>query len=162
MTPVQFDSNHQHPVAGLTVEVKGRVDRRDRPVIRVATVTPTGGSTRMTREHFVAALAVRRRNRGLSQAEVAQDVEVTQQTLSSWETGTTRPGRAGLARWADALGVERYPENVEPVRPACATYRGYQKHRRLGETPCDDCKDANAFYIALYRMARRGSAAVAA
>lgn len=41
--PVQFDSCHQHLVAGLTVEVRGRVDRRDRPCIRVATVTPTGG-----------------------------------------------------------------------------------------------------------------------
>lgn len=116
----------------------------------------------MTREHFVAALAATRRDRGLSQVEVAEDAGVTQQTLSSWETGTTRPDRARLARWADALGVERYPENIEPVRPECATYAGYQRHRRLRETACDDCKDANAFYIALYRMARRNTAAVAA
>ena len=54
--------------------------------------------------------------------------------------------RAQAAGWPNAaiarlLGIS--PRMVQ--QPAeCGTMSGYQRHRRLGETPCDSCKAANA------------------
>lgn len=44
--------------------------------------------------------------------------------------------------------------STKPTRSpiACGTYAGYQKHLRSQETPCDDCKAANA---AMSRERRR-------
>ncbi len=45
--PVQYKTCHEHVTPGCTVEITGRVDRRDRrPVIIVTAVTPTGGAQR--------------------------------------------------------------------------------------------------------------------
>ena len=42
------------------------------------------------------------------------------------------------------------------ARPAgiiapCGTYAAYQRHKKLGETPCQPCKDANAAHQRQWR-----------
>lgn len=34
---------------------------------------------------------------------------------------------------------------------ACGTYAGFQRHKRMGETACPECKAATADYIRHYR-----------
>jgi len=50
-------------------------------------------------------LAAARRQRGWSQARLAQAVDAAQTTVSSWERGRTEPTREDVRRIADALGV---------------------------------------------------------
>lgn len=51
-------------------------------------------------------IAEARERRGLSQAQLADLVHVTQPTVSDWETGETEPRRNRLDRLASSLGVD--------------------------------------------------------
>ena len=55
--------------------------------------------------HIADTLARLRREKGLSQEQIAQQLHVTRQTVSSWETGRTVPGAEMLAPLAQALGA---------------------------------------------------------
>lgn len=46
---------------------------------------------------------------GLTQADLAQEVDVTQQTVSRWEKGRSRPSREIVRLLAEILGPEHYP-----------------------------------------------------
>ena len=75
-----------------------------------------------------------REESGLTQADVAKRLGVSQQTVSRWESGASRPRRPSLAKLADLLGgVDRdgflrrvgggrvaEPGQVRPVRPLVA------------------------------------------
>lgn len=41
--------------------------------------------------------------------------------------------------------------------PACGTDSAYSRHRRLGETPCDDCKAAHAARERIRQRERKAS-----
>lgn len=50
----------------------------------------------------------------------------------------------------DGLPASRSHVNRTPVQP-CGSYGGYQRHKRLGEDPCERCREANRRYLAEYR-----------
>lgn len=52
-----------------------------------------------------------------------------------------------------SLGLE---PSSEP--DLCGSYRGYARHRRRGEAPCDDCRTANAEYKRARRHAPKDPA----
>jgi UDP-N-acetylglucosamine 1-carboxyvinyltransferase len=56
--------------------------------------------------HTVAQLAWTRQHRGLTQAQVADTLGVSQMAVSRWEHGHRRPTFHDVARWANALGYE--------------------------------------------------------
>lgn len=41
--------------------------------------------------------------------------------------------------------------------PACGTDSAYTRHRRLGQTPCDDCKAAHAARERIRQRGRKAS-----
>ena len=50
------------------------------------------------------------------------------------------------------------PERVPPARehPLCGTPKGYKRHLRAKEEPCDPCRAATAAYVAERRAATPG------
>lgn len=50
-------------------------------------------------------LAEMRREKGLTQADLAEAVNVSRQVVSKWETGVTTPGRANLKALSELYGV---------------------------------------------------------
>ena len=50
-------------------------------------------------------LRTRREELQISQAELANRLQVSQQTISRWENGSTSPGPRRIAELADALGL---------------------------------------------------------
>lgn len=42
--------------------------------------------------------------------------------------------------------------NRTPTQP-CGSYGGYQRHKKVGEKPCDPCREANRRYHSRYRDA---------
>jgi transcriptional regulator with XRE-family HTH domain len=58
----------------------------------------------------LTSLRARRLERGLSQAELADQVGVTQQAVGAWERGVSRPRGTRLASLAAALGTS--PHNL--------------------------------------------------
>lgn len=52
-----------------------------------------------------SALTVAREKKGLRQADVAQQLEVTQATISNWETGTAIPHPSKWNRIAEVYGI---------------------------------------------------------
>lgn len=75
--------------------------------------------------HVAENLTRLRKEKGLSQDQVAQQLHVTRQTISSWETGRTVPGAELLAPLARALDVP-LPEllSEKPISaPACRSAR---------------------------------------
>lgn len=50
-------------------------------------------------------IARARREAGLSQADLSQEIYVTRQALSNWERGRTRPSQAVIEKIAGVLGV---------------------------------------------------------
>jgi hypothetical protein len=41
---------------------------------------------------------------------------------------------------------------------SCGTHYGYNRHRRAGEVPCDDCAAAEATYVRARRQTRKAAA----
>ncbi len=56
-------------------------------------------------EKFGMRLAALRKQRGMSQEELAEKLQLTRQTISKWETGASTPDLALLARLAEVLDV---------------------------------------------------------
>lgn len=55
------------------------------------------------RDDIVAALYLRRRDLGLTQADIAEAIGVTQATVSEFESGRTDPRLSTLVRYAAAV-----------------------------------------------------------
>ena len=49
-----------------------------------------------------------RRSLDMSQAELAESIGCTRQTITNWERGATTPSQYGIARIAKSLGVEAW------------------------------------------------------
>lgn len=60
-----------------------------------------------TPSSFALELATRRKQRGISQLEVAVQLGVTPTTVSRWENGHTLPHSHWLVRLASILDVDR-------------------------------------------------------
>ena len=102
---------------------------------------------------LVRRLTAARKRRNLSQSTLAVLMDVSQQSLSSWETGTAMPPRRSLRVWALTLRVTP-PAERPAVREKCGSYAGWSHHKRHGEQQCDACTDANAEYMNAYRGGR--------
>ena len=74
--------------------------------------------------------------------EPCRDWALHHESLGFWG-GTTEAERKRIRR---ELGIERkLPQAQGWSRQAkCGTGGGYRRHRRLGEEPCEACKDAHA------------------
>lgn len=61
----------------------------------------------MKREvQFGQALAVMRKQRGLTQGQLAEKLDVNQSLIAKWESGRVQPRSSTLKRLAELLGVE--------------------------------------------------------
>ncbi|MEU0332182.1 hypothetical protein [Streptomyces sp. NPDC006193] len=82
--------------------------------------------------------------RGLPYSVIANRVGVSGGTLKAWFPDKAVPAAPELAR-----------DGGRKVKPSsdvrCGTRRGYGRHHRRGETPCQPCKDANAAADRFYR-----------
>ena len=56
-------------------------------------------------EKFGERLAALRKERGMSQEELAEKLQLTRQTISKWETGASTPDLTLLVRLAEVLDV---------------------------------------------------------
>lgn len=56
-------------------------------------------------EKFGERLAALRKQRGMSQEELAKKLQLTRQTISKWETGASAPDLESLVRLAELLNV---------------------------------------------------------
>lgn len=81
----------------------GRVDLR-RAVNRRSAETQRSSQMQVLRE-LVDALIRRRRERGLSQAEVADRIGTSQRTLSQLENRAHDPKLSTAVAWAEAVGL---------------------------------------------------------
>lgn len=60
-----------------------------------------------------------REKAGITQEELAEQMDVSRQTISRWETGATRPSADNLARLSQLLGIPADALlGVEPIPPA--------------------------------------------
>jgi transcriptional regulator with XRE-family HTH domain len=78
---------------------------------------------------FPDELRVRRLELGLSQDELAARLQVTQQTISRWENGTTLPGPRRVVDLAVELELE--PSGLLRA----ASYLGDREHGGVGSPP---------------------------
>jgi transcriptional regulator with XRE-family HTH domain len=109
-------------------------------------------------ESWVDQLRRERVSRRLSQRVLAEQVGVSQPTLSAWETGRIRPLREHAEQWARGLDIALpvgVAASLVPVAAACGTDSGYNRHRRLGTVACDPCIKAHADYQVGYLHRRR-------
>lgn len=67
---------------------------------------------------LVAALRACRQQQGLTQAELAEQLEVTDKTVSKWELGLTSPSKRHLAKLYDITGVVVTPDLPEKAEKA--------------------------------------------
>ena len=72
----------------------------------------------MDLKKFGARLRELRIRAGMTQTELADAAEVSQNGLSHWETGSREPGWSTIVKLADALGVscEEFREKPAPKR----------------------------------------------
>lgn len=103
-------------------------------------------------EAFVVVLRRRRRQLAVIQREVAAHVGVTQNCVTNWEAGRSRPSDDNLRAWASYLDVE-VPEGVEGwTTPECGTPGGYRRH--LSGQACEPCRKAWAAHYRARAAAR--------
>lgn len=79
-----------------------------------------------------------RYSQGERQLDLAERFGVSLGTVRGWVSGGRRD-RAPILR----------------QRGACGTRSGYASHRRRGESPCDECREANSSYMRDYKAKRR-------
>ena len=89
----------------------------------------------MTRDDLGLGTAIRqaRERRGWTQAELARELQVSQQTLSRWEAGRSSPGRRALEVLADALGMDRHELGIGNAVPISSPVRPHTKSLPLNE-----------------------------
>ncbi|MFC7909018.1 hypothetical protein [Streptomyces nigra] len=80
-------------------------------------------------------------DKGISYSLISTRVGASTATLRAWFPGEIRPTAAHLAREGDRTLSDA----------ACGTVRGYRRHHRRQQTPCQPCKDANAAADLHYR-----------
>lgn len=106
---------------------------------------------------FIDNMRLLRLGRRIQQQDLAAQLGLKQNVLSTYEQHKHTPDTETLTRWADALGVEM-PDGmtgrIDPVAQ-CGTISGRTTHRRRGEPPCDDCKRAWAAYMRERNRRRR-------
>lgn len=69
-----------------------------------------------------AALKAYRQEQGLTQAELAEQLEVTDKTVSKWELGLTSPSKRHLAKLYDITGIVVTPDLPEKADKSDAHY----------------------------------------
>lgn len=69
-----------------------------------------------------AALKAYRQEQGLTQAELAEQLEVTDKTVSKWELGLTSPSKRHLAKLYDITGIVVTPDLPEKADKPDAHY----------------------------------------
>jgi hypothetical protein len=82
--------------------------------------------------------------RGLSYSVIALRIGVSGSTLKAWFPDQAVPKAPEMAR-----DGSRKRGSSPDAR--CGTHRGYRRHHRHGEAPCQPCKDANAAADRHYR-----------
>lgn len=100
------------------------------------------------RRQFAKFIAARRKERGLSMAQVAEQVGVTKSNVHYWESGEGLPKATVLEPLAQALGVSyedlfalagyAHPEGLPAFRPYLRT--------KYGALPEDALAEAEAFF----------------
>ena len=68
-------------------------------------------------DNFGERLAALRKERGMSQEELAEKLQLTRQTISKWETGASTPDLELLARLAELLDISVDGMLGREVRP---------------------------------------------
>ena len=58
-------------------------------------------------EHLQISMAAARVNAGLTQAEVAEMMEVSNKTILNWEKGKVRPRAAQLHLFCEIVGIDQ-------------------------------------------------------
>lgn len=83
--------------------------------MKAVITAPAGGDVPYWYEPVRRELVSIRRNRGLTQRELATRCGAKQSSLSYWERGLVVPSAWSLARWATALGQQvcAYLEDAE-------------------------------------------------
>ena len=85
-------------------------------------------------ENFNARMAAARREQGMTQAQLAQLLHVSRQTVSHWENGRVLPDLVMARQIAEVLGIhelEVEPASVAPEVPQSVAAEG-RKARRTG------------------------------
>ena len=83
--------------------------------------TPHGKQSRAPAAAPGLRLRELRLQRGLTMAELASRIGVSQPAISQWETGREKPGRDSLARLAGALGVSTEELSTAPATASPGT-----------------------------------------
>ena len=84
-------------------------------------------------------------DRKVPYSQIARRIGVSGKTMQAWFPEQAVPVDPSFAR----TGTRK----SSPGRTGqCGTRRGYGRHHRRGETPCQPCKDANAIADRYYRL----------
>ena len=104
----------------------------------------------MDRKRFIENLTNARKDRGLTQKQVAEALGVSDRTYSKWETGETEPGIELLCRLAEFYGLspadlfkEETPKEGSPIRAELEALTPVQAKLRASEI-MDDAFDGIA------------------
>src|SRR5690242_17472709 len=116
----------------------------------------------MSFAEFVPRLVEARKSYGMTQAEVAEEIGLSEKAVRSWESGYRSPSADHAQQWARVVGVELPADTTGWFKRAtqfevapCGSRPGYQRHRRNDEDACDPCLAASAAWHREYRQRAR-------
>ena len=106
-----------------------------------------------------------RTQRGLSQLELAEQLGVSRQSVSKWETGQSVPDLDKLIKLADLFGVSvdelvREGERPQPPRPEPQVVYIREKHSLTSHQRAGICVEAAGLILALLGVAGFGSVSI--
>ncbi|WP_078878304.1 hypothetical protein [Streptomyces sp. NBRC 110035] len=82
--------------------------------------------------------------RGVLYSVIARRLGINSAKIRAWFPDLAVPADECMSR----TGTRKMPAGRTPV---CGTRKGYGRHHRRGEAPCQPCKDANAVADRYYR-----------